>query len=126
MDRRSFLRGLIAAPAIVTFGNLMPVRGMPLSGLMLHHKVLTAPEVLELYGRSPGMDALDGLPSLRELEAMKARILNYWDELAKELWPNPISFRINRNPHSPPARPARPGAGYRPHRAGPHGRNAEP
>ena len=28
MNRRSFLRGLIAAPAIVTFGNLMPVRGL--------------------------------------------------------------------------------------------------
>jgi hypothetical protein len=50
MDRRSFLRGLIAAPAIVTFGNLMPVRGVPLSGLMLHHRVLTAREVLERYG----------------------------------------------------------------------------
>jgi hypothetical protein len=79
MDRRSFLRGaaasgLIAAPAIVTFGNLMPVRGiiMPIDGM---------------YGRSPGMDALDGLPSLRELEAMKAKWLAQRGEVSELLQP---------------------------------------
>lgn len=28
MDRRSFLRGLVAAPAVVSFASLMPVRGL--------------------------------------------------------------------------------------------------
>jgi hypothetical protein len=74
MDRRSFLRGLIAAPAIVTFGNLMPVRGVPLSGLMLHHKVLTAQEVLEQFG---------------ELEVMRAELLKSWTAAADLLLPPP-------------------------------------
>jgi len=28
MNRRSFLRGLVAAPAIVPIGSLMPIRGI--------------------------------------------------------------------------------------------------
>jgi hypothetical protein len=86
MDRRSFLRGLIAAPAIVTFGNLMPVRGVPLFGLILHHENLTATEVLARYGHSPAM-AVEA--SLRELEAMKARWMTQWSEAADFLLPPP-------------------------------------
>lgn len=50
MNRRGFITGLVslvAAPAIVRIGSLMPVRVMP--------------EELVVYGRSPAMDALPDL-----------------------------------------------------------------
>jgi hypothetical protein len=82
MDRRSFLRGLIAAPAIIPIRSLMPLRGM----------LLVPP-----YGRSPAMDVL---PALAELEAMKSRWLSQWGEVA-ELLAVPPRF-IRQMPALPP------------------------
>ena len=66
-SRRAFLVGLsssvIAAPAIVRAASLMPVRGI----------------ILPVYGSSPAMDAL---PGLRELQAVRIQWQEYWNELA--------------------------------------------
>lgn len=71
MDRRSFLRGLIAAPAIVTFGNLMPVRAI---------------ELVEHYGSNPDMHR--ALEAMRELNAMKLKWQAQWAETADFLMPS--------------------------------------
>lgn len=65
MNRRGFLTGLsalIAAPAIVRAGNLMPIKVMPIE--------------LEVYGASPAMLALDGI---EYLEGLSMRLLT-WEE----------------------------------------------
>lgn len=69
LSRRGILTGLIslvAAPAIVRFESIMPVKGF------VH---LAGPA----YGRSPAMDAL---PDLVEINWRL-----HWKILAEELWP---------------------------------------
>jgi hypothetical protein len=67
MNRRSFLTGLIAAPAIVTFGNLMPIRAL---------------DLVEHYGIHPDMHRV--LEAMRELNAWQAQ----WAEAAEFLLPS--------------------------------------
>lgn len=62
-SRRSFITGLVslvAAPAIVRAGSLMPVRGM-------------IEPIMPLYGISPGMEALQFMKELEELHARISR-----------------------------------------------------
>lgn len=62
IGRRGFITGLIslvAAPAIVRAGSLMPVKGEPL----VLRTILPAASWCDLYGRGPMMEALD-LPEM--------------------------------------------------------------
>ena len=59
MDRRSFLRGLIAAPAVVSFSSLMPVRGIIMPRYSVEEIVAAAVQEAGTYGRSMMMYNLD-------------------------------------------------------------------
>lgn len=76
--RRKFLIGLgtmLAAPAIVHAGNLMPVKA-------LAQPVLREIDLLDAYGRSPAMDVLADLQEFRRMwkivvhEGMEFVVLN--------------------------------------------------
>lgn len=65
-SRRSFITGLVsfvAAPAIVKAASLMPVKVMP--------------RELEVYGRSPAMDALPELEYIRGMTQRLTHIIWY-------------------------------------------------
>ncbi len=75
--RRKFLTGmgsLLAAPAIVHAGNLMPVKAAKLLTLEDYQVRILEP----LYGRSPAMDALGDYRGLWQVR---------WRILAEELMP---------------------------------------
>ena len=59
LERRKFLTGLIslvAAPAIVRAGSLMPVKADPINWRYVVRRVDI--DISEVYGRSPAMTAL--------------------------------------------------------------------
>lgn len=69
-SRRSLITGLvslIAAPAIVRAASLMPVK--PIPGAWIRRQGI-------VYGRSPAMDVLI---DQAELNAVKARLLWFWE-----------------------------------------------
>lgn len=69
LERRKFLTGLIsliAAPAIVRAGSLMPVKAPPLDDWRYLVRYVTI-DVTEVYGRSP---AMDHLPSAQMLDRL--------------------------------------------------------
>jgi hypothetical protein len=70
IERRKFLTGLIslvAAPAIVRAGSLMPVKAM--EGPVVLREI-----DLMVYGRSPAMDALPSFAAMNEMNELRERI----------------------------------------------------
>lgn len=65
IERRAFLRGLFAAPAIVAVGSLMPIRGVSLQGL--------------------GLDNLSDADIVRILCERLDESVEHWDEV-KRRW----------------------------------------
>ena len=81
--RRKFLTGLgslLASPAIVHAGNLMPVKALQFSGNILDGG---GPPLSQIYGHSPFMELL------RDLEEMHRRIRSVYEldfHCARQNW----------------------------------------
>lgn len=73
-SRRGFITGLIslvAAPAIVRAGSLMPVKNMSAIAEWRYVVRVATIDITEVYGFSPAMEAMQ---MVRDLEEMHARI----------------------------------------------------
>lgn len=74
IERRKFLTGLIslvAAPAIVRAGSLMPVKADPVDWRYVVRRVNI--DISEVYGRSPAMMALPDVTKIIDVQAAMAR-----------------------------------------------------
>ena|ERR1017187_2943521 len=84
IGRRGFLIGmgaLIAAPAIVRVTSIMPVRSMAMD------------EALDVYGRSPALEAIAELQYINE-QRIKAFAIPFRFMLTPPLFPRPLARAI--------------------------------